>query len=42
MAAEETAVEKWLGWLLYWGTATLVVFFMVSGIYFLWVRPLLR
>jgi hypothetical protein len=35
-------VEKRIEQILFWGTAIIVVGFMLSGAYFLWIKPLLQ
>jgi len=37
----EPEVEKRIEQILYWGIAVVVAGFMLTGVYFLWVKPLL-
>ena len=35
-------VEKWVERVFFWGTVVLVVGFMLTGAYYLWIKPLLQ
>lgn len=35
-------MEKRIEQILYWGTAVIVAGFMLTGVYFIWIKPLLQ
>ncbi len=35
-------MDKRIERILYWGTAVVVIGFVLSGVYFMWIKPLLE